>query len=60
MSLDAPAWDASVDEVELCFVDLEMTGLDAKQDRVVEVCIERVRGDIVESRVSKPDIACST
>jgi DNA polymerase-3 subunit epsilon len=28
-----------------------MTGLDARKDRVVEVCIERVRGDAVEERL---------
>jgi DNA polymerase III subunit epsilon len=28
-----------------------MTGLDARKDRVVEVCIERVRGDVVEDRL---------
>jgi DNA polymerase-3 subunit epsilon len=32
-------------------VDLEMTGLDAARDRVVEVCIERVRGLEVEDRL---------
>jgi DNA polymerase-3 subunit epsilon len=35
----------------LAFVDLEMTGLDAKRDRVVEICIERVRGARVEDRL---------
>jgi DNA polymerase-3 subunit epsilon len=44
-------------EAPLAFVDLEMTGLDAKRDRVVEICIERVRGadrrdaQIVEQRL---------
>lgn len=38
-------------EAPLCFVDLEMTGLDAQTDRVIEVCIERVRGPEVESRL---------
>lgn len=28
-----------------------MTGLDARKDRVVEVCIERVRGDAIERRL---------
>src|SRR5690606_329282 len=32
-------------------VDLEMTGLDARKDRVVEVCVERVRGDVVAARL---------
>jgi DNA polymerase III subunit epsilon len=39
----------------LVFVDLEMTGLDKKRDRVVEVCFERVRGigpsAVVEDRL---------
>jgi DNA polymerase-3 subunit epsilon len=33
-----------VSEAPLAFVDLEMTGLDASRDRVVEVCVERVVG----------------
>jgi DNA polymerase-3 subunit epsilon len=33
-----------VAEAPLAFVDLEMTGLDAGRDRVVEVCIDRVVG----------------
>jgi DNA polymerase-3 subunit epsilon len=33
-----------VAEAPLAFVDLEMTGLDAERDRVVEVCIDRVVG----------------
>jgi DNA polymerase III subunit epsilon len=36
-----PPWDLALDEAPLAFVDLEMTGLDAARDRVVEVCIER-------------------
>lgn len=47
-----PPWDSPLAEAVLAFVDLEMTGLDAKRDRVVEVCIERVRGDSVEDRLS--------
>lgn len=39
-----PPWDSPLAEAPFAFVDLEMTGLDAKRDRVVEVCIERVRG----------------
>jgi DNA polymerase-3 subunit epsilon len=37
-----PPWDLPVSSAPLAFVDLEMTGLDAAHDRVVEVCIERV------------------
>ena len=39
-----PPWDLPVSEAPFAFVDLEMTGLDAANDRVVEVCIERVVG----------------
>jgi DNA polymerase-3 subunit epsilon len=39
-----PPWDLPIAEAPLAFVDLEMTGLDAAHDRVVEVCIERVVG----------------
>lgn len=35
------AWDAPLAAAPLVFVDLEMTGLDARDDRVVEVCAER-------------------
>ena len=45
-----PPWDLPVVEAPLAFVDLEMTGLDATKDRVVEVCIERWVG---EARVSE-------
>lgn len=46
-----PPWDLPLAEAPLAFVDLEMTGLDARRDRVVEVCIERVRGSAVEDRL---------
>ncbi len=39
-----PPWDLPVSEAPLAFVDLEMTGLDAVRDRVVEICVERVVG----------------
>jgi DNA polymerase-3 subunit epsilon len=39
-----PPWSLPVDQAPLAFVDLEMTGLDVSQDRVVEVCIQRVVG----------------
>ena len=45
-------WDEPLGEAPLCFVDLEMTGLQADVDRVIEVCIERVRGDRLEASVS--------
>jgi DNA polymerase-3 subunit epsilon len=46
-----PPWDLPLGEAPLAFVDLEMTGLDARKDRVVEICIERVRGGVVEGRL---------
>jgi DNA polymerase-3 subunit epsilon len=42
-------WDLPTSEAPFAFVDLEMTGLDAEHDRVVEVCIDRVVG---KTRVS--------
>jgi DNA polymerase-3 subunit epsilon len=39
-----PPWDDSLAEAPLAFVDLEMTGLDPAADRVLEICVERVRG----------------
>ncbi len=44
-------WDLPLADAPLAFVDLEMTGLDPVKDRVVEVCIERVRGGVVEARL---------
>jgi DNA polymerase-3 subunit epsilon len=44
-------WDLPLEEAPLAFVDLEMTGLDPAKDRVVEICIERVRGEEVEARI---------
>jgi DNA polymerase III subunit epsilon len=40
-----------MDEACLAFVDLEMTGLEPSKDRVVEVCIELVRGGAVVRRL---------
>jgi DNA polymerase-3 subunit epsilon len=37
-------WDLPVAEAPLAFLDLEMTGLDPDNDRVVEVCVDRVVG----------------
>jgi DNA polymerase-3 subunit epsilon len=42
-------WDDPVDHAPLAFVDLEMTGLDAAKDHVVEVCIERWVGETREA-----------
>lgn len=46
-----PPWDVPLDDACLAFVDLEMTGLDARKDRVIELCIERVRGGAVLGRL---------
>jgi DNA polymerase-3 subunit epsilon len=40
-----PPWDLPVSEAPLAFVDLEMTGLDAARDRVVEICVQRWVGE---------------
>jgi DNA polymerase-3 subunit epsilon len=48
-------WDSPFAEASFAFVDLEMTGLKVGEDRVIEVCIERVRGadpEILEARVA--------
>jgi DNA polymerase-3 subunit epsilon len=45
-------WDQPIALAPLAFVDLEMTGLDAARDRVVEVCIERVVGGERQSLLS--------
>ena len=47
-----PPWDLPIAEAPLAFVDLEMTGLDAVHDRVVEVCVERVVGGERQKLVS--------
>jgi len=47
-----PPWDLPIAEAPLAFVDLEMTGLDAVRDRVVEVCIERVVGGVRQKLLS--------
>ncbi|MBK7396526.1 MAG: 3'-5' exonuclease [Myxococcales bacterium] len=49
---EGPPWDLPLDEAPLAFLDLEMTGLALDRgDRVIEVCIERVRGGVVEARL---------
>lgn len=49
---EGPPWDLPLDEAPLAFLDLEMTGLSLERgDRVIEVCVERVRGGVVEARV---------
>ena len=55
---DGSPWDLPVAEAPLAFVDLEMTGLDPTRDHVIEVCVERWRGDkreaAIESLVRPP------
>jgi len=46
-----PPWDSPIEEVAFAFLDLEMTGLRVGEDRIVEVCIERVRGGVLEGRL---------
>ncbi len=48
-----PPWDLPVAEAPLAFVDLEMTGLDAAHDFVVEVCVERRVGDRLEASMEQ-------
>jgi DNA polymerase-3 subunit epsilon len=53
-----PPWDLPIADAPLCFLDLEMTGLHPKDDRVIEICVERCRGERVEARLAtliRPD-----
>jgi DNA polymerase-3 subunit epsilon len=53
-----PPWDEPIEEAPLCFVDLEMTGLSPRDDRVLEVCAVRTRGGRVEDKLTslvRPD-----
>src|SRR6185369_5382399 len=53
-----PPWDEPLETAALAFVDLELTGLRKDSDRVIEVCVERVRGGELEARVAslvRPD-----
>jgi DNA polymerase-3 subunit epsilon len=47
-----PPWDLPVHEAPLAFLDLEMTGLDAEQDRIVELCIVRMCGEVREGELT--------
>jgi DNA polymerase-3 subunit epsilon len=44
-----PPWDEPIDVAPLAFIDLEMTGLDPKIDRVIEVAVTRRRGMDIEA-----------
>lgn len=46
-----PPWDLPIEEADFAFLDLEMTGLDVQKDRIIELCIERVRGRNVVDRL---------
>jgi DNA polymerase-3 subunit epsilon len=53
-----PPWDLPVAEAPVAFVDLEMTGLDAARDRVVEICVQRWVGDDLRDEITtlvRPD-----
>ncbi len=47
-----PPWDLPIGEAPLAFVDLEMSGLDVENDRVLEVCIVRECGGVVVDSMS--------
>lgn len=52
---DPPAgapWDEPLARAPLVFLDLEMTGLRPESDRVIEICAERVRGDVCEATLA--------
>ena len=44
-------WDGPIEQAYLLFIDLEMTGLQPEQDRVIELCAELVRGEEVLARI---------
>ncbi len=46
-------WDLPAAEATFAFLDLEMTGLQVEEDRVVEICIERVRGGELLGRLER-------
>jgi DNA polymerase-3 subunit epsilon len=48
-----PPWDLPVEQAPLAFIDLEMTGLKVGEDRIIEVCVERIRGSTVEGRIDR-------
>jgi DNA polymerase III subunit epsilon len=45
-------WDDPIEEAKLVFLDLEMTGLRPAEDRVIEICAERVRAGREEGHVT--------
>ena len=58
-------WDLPIALAPLAFVDLEMTGLDPKTDRVIEVAVTRRRGTAAEASFASlvnpgPDVTFKT
>ena len=58
-------WDVPIAVAPLAFVDLEMTGLDPKTDRVIEVAVTRRRGAAIETSFASlvnpgPDVTFKT
>ena len=47
-----PPWDLPLGEAPLLFIDLEMTGLDVEQHRVVQLCLQRVVGGELRAELS--------
>ncbi|WP_081865564.1 3'-5' exonuclease [Chondromyces apiculatus] len=47
-----PPWDLPLASAPLLFVDLEMTGLHPATDRIIEICAQRVRGDVLEASLT--------
>lgn len=46
-----PEWDLPLQQTPFVFVDLEMTGLSVEEDRIVELCMERVQGGSLQRRL---------
>jgi DNA polymerase-3 subunit epsilon len=46
-----PPWDLPIAEAPFAFLDLEMTGLDARLHHVCELAVRRVRGGVVEAEL---------
>lgn len=44
-------WQLPLAEAPLCFVDLEMTGLDTAADRICEICLIRTQGELETARL---------
>ena len=53
---EGPPWDLPIERAPLALIDLEMTGLDASKDRVIEIAILRIQGGaVVDSLCSLVD-----